>query len=150
MCIRDSTYTLHVYDGAGVRKKAVSGLTGNTWAWETEEADCGGLLEQLSIELFSVRDGYESWQRWRWAFRRPPSNLLLPSLLPATATGGGISVTIHEDGTVTLDGTGTVLSLIHIFLKPQPEFSNLHRPSNLFCRCSSRILGLRRLPPLEP
>ncbi|WP_300746886.1 hypothetical protein [uncultured Bilophila sp.] len=112
-----TTYTLRVYDGAGVRKKAASGLTGNTWTWETEEADCGGLLEQLSVELLSVRDGYESWQGWRWAFRRRvPLNLLLPSLFSATATGGGVSVTIHEDGTVTLDGTVTVAAALNVKL----------------------------------
>lgn len=112
-----TTYTLRVYDGAGVRKKAVSGLTGTSWTWDTEEADCGQLLEELDVELFSVRDGYESWQRWRWSFRRRiPANLLLPGLIPATATGGGVSVTIHEDGTVTLDGTVTAATALNIKL----------------------------------
>lgn len=77
---------------------------------------------QVRVELESVRDGYTSLQRWNHTVTRPdegapdpaPPNLLLPSLLPATATGGGISVTIHEDGTVTLDGTVTVTTALNV------------------------------------
>ena len=91
---------------------------------------------QVRVELESVRDGYISLQRWNHTVTRPdegapdpaPPNLLLPSLLPATATGGGISVTIHEDGTVTLDGTVTVTTALNIKLtnglvisEPRPE-----------------------------
>lgn len=68
-----TTYTLRLYGETGVLKKTVSGVTGATYTWDTEQADCGlgRLNTSLRLELEAVRDGYTSWQKWSVSTTRP-------------------------------------------------------------------------------
>ena len=61
-----TTYTVRVYGEGGVLRRTVTGLTGTSWTWDTETADCalGRLNTSLRIEVESVRDGYTSWTTW--------------------------------------------------------------------------------------
>jgi hypothetical protein len=62
-----TTYTLEFYDETDILVRTQSGLTGTTYTYTraNETADAG-LVDRLNIKLtvrlFSVRDGYESWQ----------------------------------------------------------------------------------------
>ena len=60
-----TTYTLRLYDENALLARTVTGLTGTTYTWATEEADSGlsgRLNNTLRIELESVRDGLTSMQ----------------------------------------------------------------------------------------
>lgn len=61
------TYTLNIYgNGSSTPSRTVTGLTTTTYTYADadEKADHGGLLAtSLRIELYSVRDGRDSWQR---------------------------------------------------------------------------------------
>lgn len=61
------TYTIRAYDETGALRRTVTGLTGTTWTWDTEEADSGltgRLNTSLRVEVESVREGYESFTMW--------------------------------------------------------------------------------------
>jgi hypothetical protein len=66
-----TTYTVLVKDDGGATLHTESGITGATWTY-TETAlntDTSGVLPpSLIVEIWSVRDGYESWQSHVHAF----------------------------------------------------------------------------------
>lgn len=68
------TYTLNIYgNGAGAPSRTVTGLTTTTYTYADadEKSDHGGVLATtLRFELFSVRDGRESWQRQNFEVTR--------------------------------------------------------------------------------
>jgi hypothetical protein len=65
------TYTLNIYDENNALVRTETGLTGTSYAYTeaNERADCtlgpsDPLNTQLRFELWSVRDGYDSWQKY--------------------------------------------------------------------------------------
>jgi len=60
------TYTLKIYDSGGTLRRTETGLTGTTYTYSqaNEISDCGGIQTQLRFVLYSVRDGYDSWQQY--------------------------------------------------------------------------------------
>lgn len=64
-----TTYEVRIYDENGVLRRTASGITVSTYDWllNDEIAECalpgGRPNEQIRVELWSMRDGYESWQR---------------------------------------------------------------------------------------
>lgn len=60
------TTTLRFRNGNNALLREVSGLTGTSFTWPLaqEASDSGGQVQDvIKIELFSVRDGHESWQK---------------------------------------------------------------------------------------
>ena len=74
------TYSLKVYDENGALRKNLTGLTGTSWTWDTETADCGEMQRSMRVELWSVRDGYASWQKWNHAVKRKLGDEVLASV----------------------------------------------------------------------
>jgi hypothetical protein len=70
-----TTYTVTLYgnDGTTVRRTA-SGLTGTSYAWTTETADCGfspGVLNSsVRVRVKAVRGGIDSWQEHDYTVTR--------------------------------------------------------------------------------
>jgi hypothetical protein len=67
----NTTYTLKIYDEDNNLVRTESGLTGTSYAYSQEDeiSDCGigsgePLNTQLRFVLYSVRDGYDSWQSY--------------------------------------------------------------------------------------
>lgn len=65
-----TTYTLRFYGEADTLLHTVTGLTGTTYTWSTEETDAGRLQGRVRVELEAVRDGYVSLQKFDHAFDR--------------------------------------------------------------------------------
>ena len=69
-----TTYTINIYKNlvSPVLCRTLTGLTGTSYTYPIDEeiADCGGTVSYLTIEIFSVRDGIESWQKHRFTFER--------------------------------------------------------------------------------
>ncbi len=69
-----TTYTINIYKNlvSPVLCRTLTGLTGESYTYPIDEelADCGGTVSYLTVEIFSVRDGVESWQRHRFTFER--------------------------------------------------------------------------------
>lgn len=62
-----TTYTLKIYGDGGTLKRTVTGITAATYTYldADEKADNGGNLNSsLRFELWSVRDGLDSWQKY--------------------------------------------------------------------------------------
>jgi len=66
-----TTYTLKIYDENDVLVRTETGLSGKTYTYSEEDEidDCGiesggALNTQLRFVLYSVRDGYDSWQEY--------------------------------------------------------------------------------------
>jgi len=59
-----ATYTIKIYDKNNILGRTVSGLTGTSYDYtETFEiADFGSLQDRLKFVIYTVRDGYDSWQ----------------------------------------------------------------------------------------
>ena len=55
-----------------VTGRTLTGLTGESYTYPLDEefADCGGTQTHLRIELYSERDGLESWQSHSHRFER--------------------------------------------------------------------------------
>jgi hypothetical protein len=66
------TYTLRLYDETGTLKKTVTGLTGTSYTWSSEVADCGlgRLNTSLRFELESVRGTVVSLNKWDLTIER--------------------------------------------------------------------------------
>ena len=58
-----TTYTIKVYDEDDVLARTVPGLSGTAYEYTEafEIADSGALQKQLRFEIYSVRDGFDSW-----------------------------------------------------------------------------------------
>lgn len=69
-----TTYTINIYKNliSPVLCRTLTGLTSDSYTYPIDEelADCGGTVSHLTIEIFSVRDGIESWQKHRFTFER--------------------------------------------------------------------------------
>jgi len=61
-----TTYTLRLYDQNGALARTVTGLTGTSYTWMTEDSDsglpAGTLNTSVRVELEAVRTGLVSWQ----------------------------------------------------------------------------------------
>jgi hypothetical protein len=66
------TYTLRLYDETDVLRRTVTGLTGTSYTWSTEVADCGlgRLNTSLRVELESVRGTVVSLNKWNLTVER--------------------------------------------------------------------------------
>lgn len=66
------TYGIRIYDQDEVLCRTLTGLTGESYTYPLDEefADCGGTQTHLRIELYSERDGLESWQSHSHRFER--------------------------------------------------------------------------------
>ena len=66
------TYGIRIYDQDEVLCRTLTGLTGESYTYPLDEefADCGGIQTHLRIELYSERDGLESWQSHSHRFER--------------------------------------------------------------------------------
>lgn len=77
-----TTYTLKCYNEDDVLSKTYTGLTGTSQTWTTEITDSGlgRYNEQLRFVLYSVRDGYDSYQIYDYTFIREatPVNVTPP------------------------------------------------------------------------
>ena len=60
------TYTLKIYDAGDTLRHTETGLTGTSYTYPaaTEVSECGSQQSQLRFVLYSVRDGYDSWQSY--------------------------------------------------------------------------------------
>jgi hypothetical protein len=72
-----TTYSIKIYDENNVLIRTETGLTGTsyTYSWEDEMSDCGlqsadPLNTQLRFQLWSVRNGYPSWQHYDLVVQR--------------------------------------------------------------------------------
>lgn len=65
-------YDIKVYDQNGTLRRTINNITGTSYTYpELEEVtDCGGEQAQITIELFSIRDGLASWQSHIHTFTR--------------------------------------------------------------------------------
>jgi hypothetical protein len=66
------TYGIRIYDQNGVLSRTLTGITGESYTYPLDEelADCGGIQTHLRVELYSERDGLESWQAHSHRFER--------------------------------------------------------------------------------
>lgn len=119
-----TTYKLQLHDRNGTTLKTVSGITGNSWTWDSERLDCGTPRTQTKIKLFSMRDGLESWQAWNVTVNRiVPDNLFTACISAQTATLDGVTVQVAADGIITLNGTVTSTGAMNIKLTNVLELS---------------------------
>lgn len=67
-----TTYTIVIFNESGTPSRTLTGITGTTYTYSLidEWADCGGLQSQLTVKLYSVRDGLSSWQSQQHTFSR--------------------------------------------------------------------------------
>ncbi len=58
-----TTYTIKIYDEDDVLARTVTGIAGTAYEYTEafEIADSGALQKQLRFEIYSVRDGFDSW-----------------------------------------------------------------------------------------
>lgn len=66
-----TTYTVEILSRAGVTLRTEPGITGTSWTYTAEMMAADGLdnLDGLgTLRLWSVRDGYNSWQRYSIPF----------------------------------------------------------------------------------
>lgn len=68
----DTTYTIKIFDQNNVLCRTLTGLTGTSYTYPIldEVADCGGEQTHITVQLFSVRDGVESYQYHEHRFER--------------------------------------------------------------------------------
>ncbi|OJU95079.1 MAG: hypothetical protein BGO19_02320, partial [Acinetobacter sp. 38-8] len=68
----NTTYVIKIYDQNNVLCRTLTGLTGTSYTYplDDELADCGGIQTHIRVELFSVRDGVQSWQSHEHRFER--------------------------------------------------------------------------------
>lgn len=59
------TATVEVYDDTGAVVRTASGITSDDWDYSVANWATDGSPDPLEIQLFSVRDGYESWERYK-------------------------------------------------------------------------------------
>lgn len=66
------TTTLKIYNQFGVLVRTVTGLPDSSYSYtyETEILDCGFLQDYLTVELYSVRDGLDSFSKFNYKFQR--------------------------------------------------------------------------------
>ncbi|WP_333661048.1 phage tail protein [Acinetobacter sp.] len=67
-----TTYTIRIFDQDNVLCRTLTGLTGNSYTYPQadELVDCGGMQTHITVQLFSVRDGVESYQYHEHRFER--------------------------------------------------------------------------------
>ena len=73
-----TTYIINIYGDDDVLMRTIDSLTANDFVYtremEKEDLDMGDELNKyLTVELYSLRDGYESWSRHKHTFSRPKS-----------------------------------------------------------------------------
>lgn len=66
------TYGIRIYNQNGVLSRTLTGITATSYTYPLDEelADCGGIQTHLRVELYSERDGLESWQAHSHRFER--------------------------------------------------------------------------------
>lgn len=65
-----TTYTVRVYDGVTLKRTA-AGITTSTWTYDAAMFAADGSPAAVTVELESVRDSLESFQRYRFTINRP-------------------------------------------------------------------------------
>lgn len=65
-----TTYTAKVYDKDNVLVRTVTGITGETWVYDRADAEEDVPNGTGRVEIFSMRDGHESWSKYT-TFIRP-------------------------------------------------------------------------------
>lgn len=100
-----TTYSLNIYNENNVLVRSETGLTGTSYTYSeaNERADCGlaagdCLNYTLRFELWSVRDGYDSWQKHDITVQRldttPPSpNPMTWDTVPTMVDSSSITMT---------------------------------------------------------
>jgi len=78
-----TTYTIQFYNGATLLRQA-TGLTGTTYTYLADDIFADGDIENLTVKLFSRRDGLESWTEHSHSFTRPQQ---LPQVVSITSAG---------------------------------------------------------------
>ncbi len=91
-----TTYSLRLLRGQTLLR-TVADLTDTTYTYtpQMEAVDAGGVHTELTVEVWSVRDGEPSWQVFSHTFERK-----------FTSTGDGYDLTAVDDGTTTYNLTG--------------------------------------------
>lgn len=65
-----TTYGMKVYDPDGVLLRTVTGVVGTTWTYTREMAEADNFTApEAFVDLYSERDGYTSYQKYRTAIR---------------------------------------------------------------------------------
>lgn len=59
-----TTYTVLVYDSSNTLVRTVTGLTGETWVYDRADAEADVPSGTGRVEIFAVREGLNSWQRY--------------------------------------------------------------------------------------
>lgn len=108
-----TTYTVRLEDSLGGVLAEETGITGTEWA---EQSDASDTDNEIVVKLWSVRDGYASWQQHVIpVLREAPVDSSSSEILGALATGGDIS--FYEDGGTNyavhiFNGSGTFEPLV--------------------------------------
>lgn len=59
-----STYTVHVYDKDNALVRTVTGITAETWVYDRIDAEADVPSGTGRVEIFTVRDSLQSWQKY--------------------------------------------------------------------------------------
>lgn len=99
------TYTLRIYDEDNILVRTEPNLTGTSYTYTeaNERSDCGlgptdPLNTQLRFELWSVRDGYDSWQRYDLTL--PRKVMLSGQITAQSSLTGSLSIKLPLSGSV--------------------------------------------------
>lgn len=94
----NTTYVVQFYDGATMVRE-VTGLTTTSFTYTEAMQLEDGDITTLTVKLFSVRDGYESWQVHSHTFEKPT---LIPSVLSVVRGAATVIEGNNATFTVTL------------------------------------------------
>lgn len=64
------TYTTRIFSQSGSQLRVTSGITGTTWSYTAAMMATDGNPQAFTVELWAVRDGLDSWQRYSIAVKR--------------------------------------------------------------------------------
>lgn len=113
-----TTYTIEVYDGASLLR-STTGITGTAWTYNGTmiAADGEPTEEAWTFKVWSVRDGYPSWQQYEFTVHRRLSRSLIsgsPDVLALSGNrpvvGASWSFGVEVAG-VTFTGHAPMISL---------------------------------------
>ena len=94
-----ATYTIKVYDEDNVLQRTVTGLSAKTYDYTHafEISDCGSLQSQLRFVIYSVRDGFDSFQSYDVLIKRS----FVATSAPAATLSGSLHVETPMRGSCT-------------------------------------------------
>ncbi len=113
-----TTYTIKIYDEDDVLARTVAGLAGTAYEYTEafEIADNGTLQKQLRFEIYSVRDGFDSWLL---GYDILIKRTLGGSLIAASSATGSLSNLISLVGSVAAVSSASAPGINEVLFEGQ-------------------------------